>query len=117
MIISAPLLTTLAILVNRVRTGPLVRKPHRDLKEPVIWTAASIRAFRIMVNLPAYELAHCLGVTTSHLQQVEQGTRKPSRLLSQCLNYYRQLASISASEVRVELESMPFLRQYNYIGD
>ena len=107
-------MTTLVILANRVRTGPLVRKPHRDIKEPVIWTAASIRAFRIMVNLPAYELAHCLGVTTSHLQQVEQGTRKPSRLLSQCLNYYRQLASISASEIGQELESMPFLLQYNY---
>ena len=67
-----------------------------------------------MVNLPAYELAYCLGVTTEHLQQVEEGSRKPSRLLSQCLNYYRQLASISASEVGRELESMPFLRQYNY---
>ena len=104
-------------MANRVRTGPLIRKPHRDIKKPVIWNAASIRAFRIMVNLPAYELAHCLGVTKEHLQQVEEGSRKPSKLLSQCLNYYRQLASISASEVEQELESMPFLRQYNYKED
>ena len=104
-------------MANRVRTGPLIRKPHRNLKEPVVWDAASIRAFRIMVNLPAYELAYCLGVTKEHLQQVEEGDRKPSRLLSQCLNYYRQLASISASEVGRELESMPFLRQYNYKED
>ena len=104
-------------MANRVRTGPLIRKPHRNLKEPVVWDAASIRAFRIMTNMPAYELAYCLGVTKEHLQQVEQGTRKPSRLLSQCLNYYSQLASISASEVEQELESMPFLRQYNYKED